>query len=250
MRAELQNVTRHFRSGTDTVVALDDVSLVIPQGQFLVLIGANGSGKTTMLNILSGSVSPGTGRVLFGDSDMTGKAEHVFSRRVSRVFQDPLAGTAPALTVLENFRLASLRTQVKGFRSGLGSAFRNHLKQQLVPLRLGLENKLDQQAGLLSGGQRQALTLVMATQEKGGLLLLDEPAAALDPRTARVIMELASALVRHHGLTAVLVTHNMKDAVDYGDRLICLEEGRITRDLQAEEKMKLQVSDLHRWFER
>ena len=252
MRIEIQNITRRYnKDSEEEVKALDAFSLDIPSGQFLVVIGANGSGKSTLLNILAGTVAPDAGRFRIDERDFTGRKEYEISRVVARVFQSPSSGTAPGLTVLENLRLAALRTRRKRFRIGLDERFKKEVNDKLSLLHLGLENKLNQHAGTLSGGQRQALSLVMATMDHPRILLLDEPSAALDPRSSEVIMQLADRIVREYQLTAILVTHNMKDAIRYGDRLICMSEGRITKDIRyTEEKMKLQPATLYAWFDR
>jgi putative tryptophan/tyrosine transport system ATP-binding protein len=251
MKVEFQNITKRFNSDSDEEVkALDGLSLSIPSRQFLVVIGANGSGKSTLLNILSGSVASGSGKLLIEDRDVTGSKEYELSRVVARVFQNPQSGTAAGLTVLENLRLASLRSKPKLFKTGLDQRFKALAREKLSGLGLGLENKLNQEAGTLSGGQRQALSLVMATMDQPGILLLDEPSAALDPRSSLVIMQLAEKIVKEFKLTAILVTHNMKDAIRYGDRLICMKEGKITKDIQpSEEKMKLEPATLYTWFD-
>jgi putative ABC transport system ATP-binding protein len=251
MTVEFQHITKRFNSDSEEEVrALDALNLSIPSRQFLVVIGANGSGKSTLLNILSGSLSPDSGKLRIDGKEVTGSKEYVRSRVVARVFQNPQSGTAPGLTVLENFRLASLRTKPKLFKTGMDQRFRILVREKLSLLGLGLENKLNQEAGTLSGGQRQALSLVMATMDQPGILLLDEPSAALDPRSSEVIMQLAEKIIKEFKLTAILVTHNMKDAIRYGDRLICLKEGKIAKDIQSsEEKMKLQPGTLYAWFD-
>ena len=251
MRIELSNISCRFTgAGGESIAALDDISLVIPPGQFVVVIGPNGSGKSTLLNLLAGAVQPASGSWSIDGADMTSRREFDISRHVARVFQDPGSGTAPGLTLLENLRLASLRTRTKSLRMGLTRQFREDMRKKVAGLGLGLEDRLDQPAGTLSGGQRQALTLLMTTLDRAGILLLDEPTAALDPRTAGRIMELASRIVRDNGLTAMLVTHRMKDALTYGNRLLCLRAGRIERDIASpEEKMKIKADELHAWFD-
>jgi len=251
MKVEFRHITRRFnKDSAEEVKALDAVDLHIPSHQFLTVIGANGSGKSTLLNILSGTLMPESGNLFIDDKDVTGKKEYEISRVVARVFQNPLLGTAPGLTVLENFRLAALRSKPKLFKTGMNQQFKAHVHEKVVSLGLGLESKLNQEAGTLSGGQRQALSLLMATMDQPGILLLDEPAAALDPRSSEVIMKLAEKIIREYRLTAIMVTHSMKDAIRYGDRLICMKEGRILKDIQqSEEKMKLQPGDLYTWFD-
>ena len=250
MKIEFRNISKSFNRGsTEKIKALDAVNLLIPPSQFLVVIGPNGSGKSTLLNILSGSAVPDAGSLWIDGKDMTGQKEFVMNKMVARVFQNPLSGTAPGLSILENFRLASLRTKSKLFKIGINNQFMEFVREKLSVLNLGLENKLDQPMGTLSGGQRQALTILMATMDKAGILLLDEPSAALDPRTSADIMNTADKIIKEYKLTAILVTHSLKDAMQYGDRLICMGEGRIVRDIRSsEEKMKLQVADLFSWF--
>ena len=245
----LTSVHKTFNAGEPTqVTALDDVSLVIQTGAFVVLIGANGSGKTTLLNVIAGALTPSTGTVAFDAQDVTRLPEHRRSRWVARVFQNPLSGTAPELSILDNFRLASLRTTRKGLRIGSSEAFRRTVRDRIATLGMGLEAKVDQPMGTLSGGQRQALTLLMSVMAPTDILLLDEPTAALDPRSAELIMRTADQLARDYQLTTVLITHNLRDAHTYGDRLILMGEGRVVRDLDAAAKGRLELAQLAEWF--
>ena len=230
------------------VLALDDVSLTIPSGQYVVVVGPNGSGKTTLLNVIAGALLPAAGSVFFDDRDVTRFVEHRRSRWVARVFQNPLSGTAPELSILENFRLASLRTSHAGLRIGVNTAFRGLVRDRIATLGMGLENKVDQLMGTLSGGQRQALTLLMSVMDKTDVLLLDEPTAALDPRSASLVLATADRLIREHGLTALLITHNLRDAHAYGNRLIQMSMGRVVRDLDAAGKDALDLPSLFSWF--
>jgi putative ABC transport system ATP-binding protein len=194
-------------------------------------VGANGSGKTTLLNIIEGSQIPTSGTIEINGHDVTPLPEYKRSRWVARVFQNPNNGTAPDLTILDNFRLASLRTQRKNLSVGINEAFKKKVREKISGLGMGLENKIDQLMGNLSGGQRQALTLLMSVMDDTEILLLDEPTAALDPKSALIVMNLADKLHQDLGITIVLITHNIKDALVYGNRLIQLQEGRIAHDL-------------------
>lgn len=245
----LQHIGKTFSKGTAAeVVALKDINLTFEKGGYTVLLGANGSGKSTLLNTIAGTVLPDHGTIELNGTDVTGIPDYRRSRWISRIFQDPLKGTAPELTLLENLRLAGLRTGKKRFTIGTDSAFRKTASEHVASLGLGLEKKLDQAMGTLSGGQRQAISLLMAVMDEATILLLDEPTAALDPKTAKVVMELADRLIRQFGLTALLITHQLKDAVSYGDRVIVLSEGMVAADVSGESRKSLQVSDLLKWF--
>ncbi|MFM2207627.1 MAG: hypothetical protein RL213_1602 [Bacteroidota bacterium] len=245
----LQHIGRTFHRGAVTeVVALKDISLEIADGEYVIVLGANGSGKSTLLNTIAGTSSPDSGSVTVDGSDITSLPEHIRARWISRIFQDPLKGTSPELTLLENLRLAALRTKRKSFIIGTGQAFRRSAAERVATLGLGLENKMDQPVGTLSGGQRQALSLLMAVMDDTRILLMDEPTAALDPRTATTVLELADRLIRQYRLTALMITHQLKDAIAYGDRILVLSEGRIVADLAEDSRKSLQVSDLLKWF--
>ncbi len=246
----LEHISKTFHKGKPTqVVALKDVTLTVNGGEFLVILGGNGSGKSTLLNCISGSVQPEAGRIWIHNRDVTNKKEHDRAAWVARVFQNPLSGTAPGLTVLENFRLASLRRETKKLQLGITNRFRQMVREKIAGLGMGLEDKVDQLMGTLSGGQRQALTLLMAVMADPDILLLDEPTAALDPRTARQIMNLADDFIRNQQLTAVLITHNLHEALRYGNRLVHLDGGRVIKDLSATEKVLLRHEELLNWFE-
>lgn len=245
----LNNIHKIFHKGTPVeVAALNNVNLTITKNEFLILIGANGSGKSTLLNLLAGSVIADSGKIYFGNKDVTSLPEFRRSAFIARVFQNPLAGTASELTVLENFRLASVRTQSKSLLIGTTVSFRNSVKETIAELGLGLEDKLDNQMGTLSGGQRQALTLLMSVADHAEILLLDEPTAALDPRTAELIMKITDSIIARFNLTAVLVTHNIKDAVNYGSRIIQMNEGAIARDITKNENTGLTTGAIYEWF--
>jgi len=256
---ELRNIHKTFnRNSPAAVRALQDVSLTIPEKSFTVVVGSNGSGKSTLLNILAGTVKADSGSILFNGKDVTHQTDYDRSKWVARIFQNPLMGTSPELTVLENFRLASIRTQPKKFVIGTGEKFKKLVREKINMISLGLENKLDQPMGTLSGGQRQALTLLMAIMPEqldnnftaeSRILLMDEPTAALDPKTSILIMELSNKIVREFGLTVVLVTHHIKDALNYGNRIICMDEGRIVRDLDQISKSRLTLAEVYEWFQ-
>lgn len=246
---ELSHITKIFNRGqVNEVTALQDVNLQIAEGEFLTLIGANGSGKTTLLNVVAGAVTPSSGNIRINGADITRLPEHKRSRWIARVFQNPLAGTAPDLSILDNFRLAALRTRPKRLTIGINERFKAEVREKIAGLGLGLENKLQQPIGSLSGGQRQALTLLMSVMDHTDILLLDEPTAALDPKSAETVMQTAERLIREYQLTAVLITHNLRDAHRYGNRLIQMAEGRIVRDLGAAEKGKLKAEEMYGWF--
>ena len=234
-----------FRSYT---LSLNDVSLRIAPGEFVVLVGANGSGKTTLLNIISGAALPSKGTVRLHGEEVTRLPEYKRSRWVARVFQDPLGGTAPELSILDNFRLAALRTQRKKLKIGIDEAFKVAVRERIARLGLGLEDKLQQPMGTLSGGQRQALTLLMSVMDHTDILLLDEPTAALDPKSAEVVMETAESLIRQYNLTTVLITHNMRETQRFGSRLIQMAQGRVARDLDRDAKEKLRLEEMYEWF--
>lgn len=246
---DLQQIKVSFNEGQQNeVLALKSVDLKVSKGQYLVVVGANGSGKSTLLNVISGTVRPKSGRVLLQDRDISLLPDYKRSKYIARVFQNPLSGTAPDLSIIDNFRLAALRTQKKTLRIGLNDTFRVKVADRLSDLGMGLENKLDQAMGTLSGGQRQAITLLMSVMDDLDVLLLDEPTAALDPRSAETVMRIADELIKRHQLTAVLITHNLKDALIYGDRVIQMVGGKIERDVLSEAKTHLSASEIYGWF--
>ena len=245
----IRHISKIFNQGKiNEVIALDDISLDIHQGEFVVIIGANGSGKTTLMNIIEGSELPTEGSISIKDTEVTALPEYKRSKWVARVFQNPTNGTAPDLTILDNFRLAALRTQRKNVTIGTDAAFRKRVQEKISTLGMGLENKISQAMGSLSGGQRQALTLLMSVMDDTDILLLDEPTAALDPKSALVVMRLAEKLNQDMGITTILITHNLKDALQYGDRLIQFQEGKIVRDIDKGSKANLTLQDIYRWF--
>lgn len=246
---ELQHISKTFNRGeVNEVQALKDVSLKVEVGSFLVLIGSNGSGKTTLLNVLSGAVLPSRGKVFINGKEVTALPEHKRSPWIARVFQDPLGGTAPDLSILDNFRLAALRTQSKTLRIGINDAFKKRVRDHIAELNLGLEDKLQQPMGSLSGGQRQALTLLMSVMDHTDILLLDEPTAALDPKSATVVLKTAEKIIQKHQLTTIMITHDLGESLRYGNRLIQMNRGEIVRDISAAEKKELQLEDMYKWF--
>ncbi|MEO8416588.1 MAG: ATP-binding cassette domain-containing protein, partial [Ginsengibacter sp.] len=213
----LNNISRIFNKGKENEVrALQDVSLKINDGEFVIIIGANGSGKSTLLNIIQGAELPNSGTIEINGTDVTKLQEYKRSRWVARIFQNPNNGTAPDLTILDNFRLAALRSHSKKLIVGLNAAFKQKVHDTIAQLGMGLENKINQPMGSLSGGQRQALTLLMSVMDEGDVLLMDEPTAALDPKSSQVVLNLADKLHRERGKTTVFITHNLKDAHQYG----------------------------------
>jgi len=246
---EVNNAHKVFnRSKANEVTALNGVDLKISEKEFLVIVGSNGSGKTTLLNLVAGSILPTTGNIHIDGNDVTKLADYRRSEWIARVFQNPLSGTAPDLSILDNFRLAAIRTKAKGLRIGIDDRFKKVVKEKIASLGMGLENKIEQPMGTLSGGQRQALTLLMSVMDTCKVLLLDEPTAALDPRSANIVMQTADKLVKDFGLTAILVTHNLKDAFVYGNRIIQMAEGKIIQDIGQKMKTELKQNDLFDWF--
>lgn len=246
----VQHITKVFNSGQENeVTALNDVSLEIKKNEFVVIIGSNGSGKTTLLNLIQGAEMPTSGIITLHGTDVTRLPDYKRSRWIARVFQNPNHGTAPDLTILDNFRLAALRTKPKLLKIGTTTAFKKRVQEKIATLEMGLENKLSQPMGNLSGGQRQALTLLMSVMDETDILLLDEPTAALDPKSAALVLKLAEKLNKDLGVTTLLITHNLKDAHQYGNRLLQFREGKIIHDVPAREKAELSMQDIFYWFE-
>jgi putative ABC transport system ATP-binding protein len=242
---KLKEITKIFNKGTqDEKRALDNLSLTVKAGEFITIIGSNGAGKSTLLNIIGGTYKPDEGQIEVDNQDVTKSPDYCMACHMSRVFQNPTMGTAGDMTIEENLSLAELRGRRRGLKWGVTRARRRRYREILKVLDLGLENRLKQSVGLLSGGQRQSLTLLMATLSLPQLLLLDEHTAALDPRTAKKVIELTDSIVREHELTTMMVTHNMNQALRYGNRMIMLHQGRIQMDIQGEEKEKLTVSEV------
>ena len=246
---KLSNINKVFNPGqVNEVNALNGLDLLVGKGEFLVLIGANGSGKTTLLNVISGAVLPNGGKVEIMGEEVTHLPEHRRSRWIARVFQNPLGGTAPDLSILDNFRLAALRTSRKKMIIGINESFKKSVRDHIAVLGMGLEDKLQQPMGTLSGGQRQALTLLMSVMDHTDILLLDEPTAALDPHSAEVVLQTADRIIQKYNLTTVLITHNLRDAHRFGNRLIQMVDGEIKRDLDQEAKEKLKLREMYEWF--
>lgn len=241
----VNHVSKTFNPGTITErKALKDISVTLNDGDFVTVIGGNGAGKSTLLNLIAGVHSCDSGSIVLDGVDITEQKEHVRAKYLGRVFQDPMMGTAASMEIEENLAMAYRRGKKRGLRWGITQKERESFREQLAMLELGLENRMAAKVGLLSGGQRQALTLLMATLQKPKLLLLDEHTAALDPKTAHKVLELTEHFVKRDNLTAFMVTHNMKNAIHYGNRLIMMLDGHIVYDVSGEEKKNLQVQDL------
>ena len=242
---DIQNISKTFNAGTvNEKTALNNVSLHLNEGESVAVIGGNGAGKSTLMNSVAGTWLVDSGRILLDGMDITNLPEHKRAKYIGRVFQDPMMGTAATMQIEENLALALRRGQGRTLRAGITRAERDMFRELLKTLDLGLEDRLTAKVGLLSGGQRQALTLLMASLVKPKLLLLDEHTAALDPKTAAKVMEVTRTIVNRDALTTLMITHNMRDAIEYGDRLIMMYEGRIALDIAGEEKQKLTVEDL------
>ncbi|MCI7136983.1 MAG: ABC transporter ATP-binding protein [Candidatus Limivicinus sp.] len=242
---EIRNISKTFNPGTiNEKKALLDLSLTLKDGDFVTVIGGNGAGKSTLLNAVAGVWPVDSGSILLDGEDITALPEHKRAKYIGRVFQDPMMGTAPNMQMEENLALALRRGQKRGLRWGVTKAERQEYREKLKTLGLGLEDRMTVKVGLLSGGQRQALTLLMASLRKPKLLLLDEHTAALDPATAAKVLELSDQIVEENGLTALMITHNMTDAIKHGNRLIMMDQGRIILDIEGEDKKHLTKKDL------
>lgn len=245
----VNGIYKVFNSGTiNEKVALRNVSLSLEEGDFVTLIGGNGAGKSTLLNCIAGVYQVDKGSITIDDIDVTKLSEHKRAEFLGRVFQDPMMGTASNMGIEENLALAYRRGQRRGLRWGINNKERELYRKLLGQLELGLENRLGAKVGLLSGGQRQAITLLMAVLKKPKLLLLDEHTAALDPKTAEKVLQLTDRIIKEGKLTTLMVTHNMRDAIKYGNRLIMMHEGRIILDIKGEEKQKLTIENLLQRF--
>lgn len=247
---EIKNVTKIFNKGTvNEKVALDDFSLTLEDGDFVTVIGGNGSGKSTMMNAIAGVWPVDEGRIVIDGIDVTKLPEHKRAKYLGRVFQDPMTGTAATMGIEENLALAKRRGKSRSLKTGITKKEREEYKELLKSLDLSLEERMTSKVGLLSGGQRQALTLLMATLQKPKVLLLDEHTAALDPKTAAKVLETTEKIVNRDKLTTLMITHNMKDAIVHGNRLIMLKDGHVILDIRGEEKKKITVEDLLHKFE-
>ena len=242
---EIKNVSKTFNPGTiNEKHALTNLSLSLNDGDFVTVIGGNGAGKSTLLNAVAGVWPVDSGAILIDGEDVTGMPEYKRAKYIGRVFQDPMMGTAPHMQIEENLALALRRGQKRGLKWGVTNAEREAYREKLATLGLGLEDRLTAKVGLLSGGQRQALTLLMASLQTPKLLLLDEHTAALDPGTAKKVLELSDKIISENKLTALMITHNMTDAIRHGNRLIMMDRGRIVLDISGEEKSRLTKAHL------
>ena len=248
---ELKNICKTFNPGTiNAKTALNNLNLTLNDGDFVTVIGGNGAGKSTMLNIIAGTYPVDSGSILLEGRDITRLPEHKRAKYLGRVFQDPMMGTAATMQIEENLALAARRGRPRGLRIGITNADREAYREQLKILDLGLEDRMTAKVGLLSGGQRQALTLLMATLQQPKLLLLDEHTAALDPKTAGKVLEVTQKIVERSHLTTMMITHNMRDAIAYGNRLIMMYNGHVAVDVSGEEKKHLTVEQLLDLFSR
>lgn len=242
---EVKNIRKIYNPGTVQEKCLfDDFSLSIPDGKFVSVVGSNGSGKTSLLNLICGSIQPDGGQILMQGRDIRKDSEHVRARKIGRVYQNPAMGTCAQMTILENLSLADFKGKPAGLHRGTDRRRIDAYREMLRPLGLGLEDMLSTKVGTLSGGQRQALALLMSTMTPISFLILDEHTAALDPKTADIIMELTGRVVREKQLTAIMVTHNLRYAVEYGDRILMMHQGHAVLDKAGEEKQAVRIEDL------
>ena len=242
---EIKNVHKTFNPGTiNEKKALKGIDITLNEGDFVTVIGGNGAGKSTMLNMIAGVYPVDCGNIIIDGDDVTKLPEHKRAKYIGRVFQDPMTGTAADMQIIENLALASRRGKVRSLAPGTKKKEKEEYRELLASLDLGLEDRLTSKVGLLSGGQRQAITLLMATLKKPKVLLLDEHTAALDPKTANKVLELTQEIVAEHNLTTIMITHNMKDAIAIGNRLVMMNDGKIIFDVQGEEKKALTTADL------
>ena len=247
---ELKNIYKTFNAGpVNEKMALRGLNLTLEDGDFVTVIGGNGAGKSTMLNAIAGVWPVDQGQILIGDADVTKLPEYKRAKYLGRVFQDPMTGTAATMEIQENLALALRRGDSRTLKAGITKKEHAKYREMLATLGLGLEDRMTSKVGLLSGGQRQALTLLMATLKKPKLLLLDEHTAALDPKTAAKVLQTTDMIVNRDNLTTLMITHNMKDAIAHGNRLIMMMDGNIILDIRGEEKKKLTVADLLHKFE-
>ena len=242
---ELININKNYNPGSVNELCLfKDFNLTVKDGEFVSVVGSNGSGKTSMLNIICGSIAVDSGRILINGEDITKQKDYIRQRRIGRVYQDPAKGTCPSMTILENMSIAENKGKPYNLGRGVNKAKLEEYREMLRPLNLGLEDKMGVQVGSLSGGQRQALALLMATMTPIDFLILDEHTAALDPKTAEIIMELTDQVVKEKKVTTIMVTHNLRYAVEYGNRLIMMHEGKAILDKTGEEKQKINTEEI------
>ena len=247
----IEDVYKTFNAGTiNEKKALCGVNLTLEEGEFVTVIGGNGAGRSTTLNAVAGVWPVDSGRIYIGGDDVTRLSEYKRAKYLGRVFQDPMTGTATTMSIEENMAIAARRGKTRRLTWGITKAERDTYREMLKTLNLGLEDRLTSKVGLLSGGQRQAITLLMASIQKPKLLLLDEHTAALDPKTAAKVLEISDKIIAENHLTAMMVTHNMRDAIAHGNRLIMMHEGKVILNIAGEEKKKLTVEDLLHQFER
>ncbi|MDE7251727.1 MAG: ATP-binding cassette domain-containing protein [Acetatifactor sp.] len=248
---ELKNISKNYNPGSVNELCLfQDFNFTVQDGEFVSVVGSNGSGKTSMLNIICGSIGVDAGQILIGGVDISGQKDFVRQRKIGRVYQDPSKGTCPSMTILENMSLAENKGKPYNLGRGVNKTRVEAYRELLKPLNLGLEDKLGVQVGSLSGGQRQALALLMATMTPIDFLILDEHTAALDPKTAEIIMELTDRIVREKKVTTIMVTHNLRYAVEYGSRLIMMHEGTVILDKSGEEKRNINTEEIMGIFNR
>ncbi len=246
---ELRNIQKYYNPGTVNEMCLfDHFNLKVEDGEFVSVVGSNGSGKTSMLNLICGSILPEGGQIIVGDKDITREKEYKRNRRIGRVYQNPALGTCPSMTILENMALADHKGKVYGLSWGTNKSRIDYYRELLSQLNLGLEQKMDVKVGALSGGQRQAMALLMSTMTPIEFLILDEHTAALDPKTAELIMKLTDQIVKEKRLTTIMVTHNLRYAVEYGDRLLMMHQGEAVLDRKKEEKADTSVEDILKIF--
>lgn len=242
---KVNSIYKTFNPGTvNAKVALNGLDLVLNEGDFVSVIGGNGAGKSTLLNAIAGTFTVDSGSIVLNDVDITALPEYKRAKYLGRVFQDPMMGTAPTMQIDENLALAARRGDKRGLKWGITKQEKDEYRELLKVLDLGLEDRMTSKVGLLSGGQRQALTLLMATLKKPKLLLLDEHTAALDPKTAQKVLDISDKVVAQNNLTTMMITHNMRDAIRYGNRLVMVEGGKVVLDVSGEEKSKLTVAEL------
>lgn len=246
---ELKNIYKKFNAGTiDEKVLFEDFNLTIEKGDFVAIVGSNGSGKTTALNIISGDIMPDSGKVILDENDITKQKNYRRAAKIARVFQNPSMGTSPSMTIMENMSLADNKGKRYDLSKGLNTKRRDFYRSQLELLGMGLENRMETLAGALSGGQRQALALIMATLKTPALLLLDEHTAALDPKSSDIVMMLTEKVIKDKNITTLMVTHNLRHAVEYGTRAIMMHEGGIVLDISGEEKKNHNIDDYLKIF--